>query len=376
MRNIELLILIGAICHATTGCTGMPTTPAGSSSVSHAVRSDMGRMAIRGPTTPLVSLTTNVDNKGEAAGKTAAAAGVGWLDASMEAASAAEEPFTGSLFLAFGLVTAPIIAAGGAVYGASSADTDEAIEAGNVVIEDVLGSAPGSFRHALETRFSGRIPVAHEFVAVRASDAELLAQGFDSVMDVRLESIASKPSANQFHVWFDTHNRVILRRLDGGRLLETRSYDDASNSRAISAWATANGQTLLTELSTGFAGLAEKIADEFFLAPAIRVTGVEPVARGWLNPGTVSGTVPLFVWKATDGRDRSPGKSVDYEIAIFPRGEIPLQGERIRTARYAPAEPLLACRKYRWKVRAHYDSFGTPATSAWTPEYRFKTPCH
>ena len=162
IRHTHAAIVIRAIVFwlsvAAAGCAIQPVAT-GPAQLSNSERDQIGRMAIRGPSRPSVRLTAELDNKGKAAGKTAAAAGAGWLGASFDAAASSNDATGGLLLLAFGLVTTPVVAAGGAVYGAAAADSDEAIEAGNSVLEEVLDSASSRFRDAFEAEFFETIPV-------------------------------------------------------------------------------------------------------------------------------------------------------------------------------------------------------------------------
>lgn len=373
MNNYRTILLI--IIVVLTGCAGLPAAPSGPAPVSNAVRNELGRMAVRAPDKPLVILTADLINKGEAAGKTAAAAGLGWLGGSLDAAAQTEEPFSAALIFALGLVTAPIVATGGALYGATVADTDEAIAAGNRVLEDSLAFAPARFQHNLQILMADKAPVAHAFVAAGTDNADLRARGFDSVMDLQMQSLRSYPSENQYEVNFSSHNRVVVTALGDGRVLETRHYNRRTADASVSSWARNNGEVLLTDLDKRFAEISEEIVSEFFVAPAIRVQGLEPVSRGWGRAGRISGLKPLFVWTALDGATDMPGADVEYEISLFTKKSSPAAGVRSRVMRYVPTENLLACQSYRWRIRAHYESFGAPAVSEWTPTYRFKTPC-
>jgi len=263
----------------------------------------------------------------------------------------------------------------GAVYGATVADTDEAIAEGNRVLEGSLAFAPARFQQNLQSLMADKAPLDYKFVPAGTDNSNLRARGFDSVMDLQMRSLQSHPSENQYEVNFSSHNRVVVTALVDERVLETRHYDRKTADGSVSSWARDNGEVLLADLDTGFAEISEEIVSEFFIAPAIRVRGLEPMSRGWGRAGTISGLRPMFVWSALDGASDAPGSDVEYEISLFTKKNSPAAGVRSRVMRYVPAENLLACQNYRWKIRAHYDSFGSPAVSEWSSVYRFKTPC-
>ena len=374
MNNYRSILLIFALVLTTTGCASLRTDPNGPAPVSNAVRKEIGRLAVRAPNKPSVSLTADLDNKGEAAGKTAAAAGLGWLSANFSLAAETDNAL-GVVFVMLGLAGAPIVAAGGAVYGATVADTDKAVAAGNQVLKDALDFAPARFEHNLQTQMAEKVEMAYVFVPASAVNADLSRLGFDSVMDLQMDRLQSNPSSSQFEVIFSSHNRVLLTALATGRVLEARAYSGQTAQRSVSSWARDNGEVLLAALDQRFAEISGEIVDEFFVAPAIRVKGLEPISKGWGRRGKISGLMPLFVWTALDGATGIPGADVEYEILIFTKKNMPNAGVRSRVMRYVPGEALMACQSYGWKIRAHYESFSRPTVSEWTPTYRFRTPC-
>lgn len=372
MNNYRHILMIFAL--TTFGCASLPTGPHGPP-VANTVRNELGRMAVRAASKPPVSLTAELDNKGKAAGKTAAAAGIGWLGGTFEAAGQTGEPFSAALILAMGLVTAPLVATGGAIYGATIADTDEAIAAGNQVLGDALDFAPARFTHSLQTAMNDNLPIPYAFVPADMANEDLAELGFDSVMDLRMGIVQSQPSDNQFEVNFSSQNRVVVTALTDGRVLVSRHYDWQTANRSVSSWARNNGEVLLADMDQRFNRMSMKIADEFFVAPAIRVQGLKPMSRGWGRRGKIDDLTPQFAWSALDGATGTPGADVSYELMIFTKQNAPDAGLRLQTMNYISPEPLQACASYRWKVRAHYQSFYVPAASAWSPTYRFKTPC-
>ncbi len=367
-RFLIVLILAALAC----GCA--VTQPAEPPALANSAREQIGRLAIRGPTPPKVTLADELEGKGAAAGKTALSASATWLGGTMEAAAQSGDE-GGVFLLAFGLVTTPLVAAGGAAYGAAAADNPETVANGNQVIARSLDFAPAQLRQTLDAEFASSAPIAYEFVATSATNQELLAAGFDSVLDVQMQAIASHPTQNRIHVYFETVNQIQLTNLRTGQLLTSRSYRRDLEPRAVSGWASQDANPLSSALDESFADISSQTINELFLAPAIRVKGLEPVSRSLFGIGTIPGRRPLFVWSALDGGKAEPDRSVEYEILISSsRSREPLR-HRTHSLRYVPPEPLAACSTHKWQVRAHYSSFGQPAATEWTPQYRFKTPC-
>lgn len=371
MNSLLRIAGLVALCVFATGCVTPHTGPVQPPGISNEVRKEIHKLAIRTPTAPRIALTSDLDGKGAATGKSAAAAGLGWLGGTMEAAGDAGEG--APLVLAFGLVTTPIAVAGGALYGAAASDTREAIVTGNQTLNSVLGFAPDRLEQVLERKFSEGVPVDYEFTG-DLGDAELAARGFDAVLEIRMESLRSSPSQNRFHTYFDHVNRAELRIFRRPDLNLSQTYDERLPDRAVSSWARDGGRQVLTDLDLSYQEIAAEIIDDFFLRKSIQVQGLEPMSKGW-SVGTISGTVPLFIWSARDGAHVAPGKDVDYEVMIYSGRTRPESGVRTKSMRYVPDVPLKACKRYNWKVRAHYENFGEPTASDWSPVYRFKTPC-
>ena len=298
------LLLIALL--GLSGCVTPTTGPVGPMGISNGVRDQIGRMAIRRPTAPTIKLTAELDSKGQAAGRTAKDAGLGWLSGSLQAAGESGDPLAAALIASFGIVTAPVVAAGGAIYGAAAADSAEAVETGNAVIRQTLDFAPAHLQHALESAFADTLPVAYVFVPEGTPGEDLRAKGFDSVMDVQMESITSYPSPNRMEVAFEAAQTISLTNLHSNRSLSSRRYFARTRKDNVSTWAAADAEGLKTELAANFTEMSAKIADEFFLAPAIRVEGLEPVSRQRFGVGEISGTVPLFIWSALDGASGPP----------------------------------------------------------------------
>lgn len=359
---------------------GCATTfePPGREALSRSERAAMGRLAIRGPMPPSVALVGDevLETKNEAAKSKAAGAAMGWFGGSLQAGAESGDPLGFMLMAMIGIVGAPVAAVGGAVYGASAADSAEALESGNATIAEALGFAPQHFRGSLEKAMSAVVGLDYGFVDASASDEDLLGAGFDAVLNVHMESISSNVSDNGLEVRFSSSNTMELISLSDRRMLVRRHVETTTPARNVSDWAAESASPLFADLDAGFDDMAAEVVDVFFLAPSIRVRGLEPVSRSSFRVGRINTLRPLFVWGVVDGeRPLEQHAGVEYEVLVFPRGKSVEAGDRVAGARYVPGASLAACTTYEWKVRAHYTQFEDAATSDWTPEYRFKTPC-
>ncbi len=370
MLAVSKLLLVLGIVVLTAGCVS-PAKPPQPYVVPNEVRSEIGRLAVRAPSQPKVVLTEQIDNRGEAAGRTARTASADWFGASLDAASSTDNAFGGLLVGVFGLVTTPIVAAGGAAYGAAAADSEEAIQESNRFLADAFGFTPASFQRSLESVFE-EAPLEIAFVESSISDRQLADRGFDTVLDMRMNSIATVPDANQFEVSLSLHNTMILTRLSDSSELARREYRDTTDSHKLSHWAGNDGAAIITQLDAEFRELSTDIGDEFFFRPAIRVAGLEPVSRR--GYGKINATVPMFVWRSWDG-SRDASSELSYELQLFQKGTEPTDIVQAEGTRFVPSEPLLSCTRYHWRVRARYQHFGQPVLSDWSPDYRFRTSC-
>lgn len=370
-KTIRLLTLLCVQLGVMTACTTHRIIPAESPGLANSARNQIGRLAVRGLDTTSVSLTTALIGKSTAARNSAS---TGWLNGAFNAAG--QESGEGALLLAvFVLITTPVVAAGGALYGASIADREAEIAAGNRVLEQALHDGPRQLREALRQRFDHQIPVPFEFVDTGISNVELTNQGFDSLLEVSVDTLSSLPDASGIRVTFEALLRGTLTHLASGRKLFSRIYVRDLPFAPVSRWAMDDAAELKQKLRQAFGNMADELVAEVFLQPAMCAYGIQPVSTGRYRVGTISGTVPLFVVNAVDGRTFNPTGKVEYELDVWRAQHEPHLSTRSRTPGLALPDPLAGCSVYKWRVRVHYRSFSEPEKSQWSPEYRFKTPC-
>jgi hypothetical protein len=166
-----------------------------------------------------------------------------------------------------------------------------------------------------------------------------------------------------------------LTSLHNRQQLHSRIYVQDLPAAPVSTWARDEGTLLLQGLRDAYDRFAGDLVEEFFLEPSIRVRGMEPVSTSRYGVGSISGTVPMFVWSALDGRSQQAGDDVDYELAIKPADTQDYSYHLTTKPRLVLPDQLQTCTIYLWKVRARYLNFGTAVHSRWSPDYRFKTPC-
>lgn len=218
--------------------------------------------------------------------------------------------------------------------------------------------------------------VSWQHVAADTSEAELRARGFDTVLDVDLTRIDALPSENMAQVSLKVGNNVTLTDLDDELTLASRHYEQFTEPHKLSSWV-ADDSTLVAEALGGvFDDISTEFSADFFADSPIRVTGLEPVARDVWRRGRIDSLKPLIIWQATDAnqtiKDTYP---LEYELMLYAGDEAPNAGVRVPRPRWVPPELLESCTRYRWRVRAHYVSYGREVASPSSPEYRFGTPC-
>jgi len=374
MRRFHLTFTLVAAILLLSGCASLPGAHPAPPATSTEVRNQIGLLAVRTSGQPRVHLTADLDTKGKAAGKTALAAGSVWLGGTAQAAAETGEPISAAFMLGFGLITTPIVAAGGALYGASAADTKDAIEDGNAIIQRTLDFAPERLAHALDARFQEGIPVSYEFVG-NISNSELQRRGFNTVLDVAIRSITSTPDESRMHATFNLLNDASLTRLTDNRHLVTREFYDQIKGKAVSTWAANDCETLLGKLDEKYAQLASQVGDDLFFRPSVRVQGIAPVSTGPFRTTKLKSAQPKFRWSAMDGDQTARQGEILYEISYSTKKNQVGATHHIGVPYFQPQEALQACRKYYWKVRAHYRVFGEARSSEWSPVNRFKTSC-
>ena len=369
MTRIILLLIIGC----SLGCASMPTSVQTPPVLSTEIRDNLGKLAIRTPTTPPINLTANLDTKGKAAGKTALAAGGAWLGGTANAAGQSGDPLGGLLVFTLGLVTTPVVAAGGAIYGASAADSKGAIEEGNVVLQKTLEFAPQRFEHALKTKFEEGVPIEYAFTG-NLSNTDLDAQGFTSVLNVEMQGIASFRDESGMYASLSSQQLITVTRLRDDKQLTIRPYTAALPGKSVSGWARNDGAILNAALDSEWQRIAEELTQDFFFRPSIRVQGLAPVSNKPFKTTKLDTLTPTLSWSALDGGVTNHNQAVTYEVG-YGRKKKDLEHHKTTAPSFTPTQPLEPCKTYYWQVRAHYTSFDREASSDWSPRYRFKTKC-
>ena len=312
-------------------------------------------------------------------GAKAKEAGFGSISAGFEAGAEAGEPITATLLATLGIAAAPFAAVGGAIYGGAISDTDEDIKASVPKLRTALTRSARSQMEQqlkLHTNAADLSGIQFEYVAVSASNETLRGRGFDAVLDVEMKRLDTMPSENLAQVRLVSRNTVSLTDLDNDTLLARRDYQAFTDDNKFSAWVDQDAAPLFDALDATFAEISVNLLDDFFRNPSIAVEGLEPIATDATRRGRIEGMKPIILWRTLDANMRLPdGHDIDYELLLYTGSRAPEEGIRVTGNRYVPDGLLERCKRYRWKVRAHYRSFNQPVVSPWSPEYRFGTPC-
>ena len=368
------LALICVGCTTTMGLVQPPVT-----AISTSARQEVNALAIRGPHAPSIQVSGDeIARRAQVVGAKAKAAGLGSISAGFEAGAEAGEPFTAVFLAALGIAAAPFAAAGGAIYGGAISDTDEDIKARVPLLRAALTRAPEhmerQFRSHVDAAGLGGIQI--EYVAASTTNDALRDQGFDSVLDLEMKRLDTMPSDDLAQVKLLSRNTISLTDLDDDVVLARRDYQVYTTDKKFSTWVDQDAAPVFEALDATFAEMSDELIGDFFVDPSIQVQGLEPIASDSMRRGRIDSMRPLIVWQALDANmPLRDDQAVEYELLLYTGSKVPQQGIRLTSDRYVPEDLLQQCKRYRWKVRAHYGSFGEPVASPWSPEYRFGTPC-
>jgi hypothetical protein len=369
------LALICVGCTTTMGLVQPPVT-----AISTSARQEVNVLAIRGPHAPSIQVSGDeIARRAQVVGAKAKKAGLGSISAGFEAGAEAGEPFTAIFMAALGIAAAPFAATGGAIYGGAISDKDEDIKASVPLLRAALMRAP----ERMERQFRSHVDAAGlsgiqiEYVAASTTNDALRDQGFDSVLDLEMKRLDTMPSDDLAQVKLLSRNTISLTDLDDDVVLARRDYQVYTGDKKFSTWVDQDAAPVFEALDVTFAEMSDELIDDFFVDPSIQVQGLEPIASDGMRRGRIDSMRPLIVWQALDANMPLPDdQAVEYELLLYTGSKVPEQGIRLTADRYVPDDLLQQCKRYRWKVRAHYGSFGEPVASLWSPEYRFGTPCN
>ncbi len=367
------LTLICVGCATTAGLVQPPVT-----AISTSARQEVNVLAIRGPHAPSIHVSGDeIARRSQVIGATAKEAGLGSISAGFQAGAEAGEPLTAIFMAALGIAAAPFAATGGAIYGGVISDTDEDIKASVPQLRAALQQAPAHMERQLRLHADADLSgIQYEYVAPSTTNEALRERGFDAVLDLDMKRLDTMPSENLAQVRLVSRNTVRLTDLDNDVVLARRDYQAFTDDKKFSTWVGHDAAPLFDALDRTFAEISTDLIDDFFLNPSIQVQGLEPIATDAMRRGRIDSMKPLILWRTLDANmDLPDDRDVEYELLLYTGSKTPDEGIRVATDRYVPDGLLEHCKRYRWKVRAHYQSFGQPVASPWSPVYRFGTPC-
>ena len=373
------LSILGAtmIC---VGCTTVNVVQPPVTAISTSARQEVNVLAVRGPHPPSIHVSGDeIARRAQVVGAKAKEAGFGSISAGFEAGAEAGEPLTAIFMATLGIAAAPFAATGGAIYGGAISDTDEDIRASVPKLRTALGRATSQMEEQLKlhTQAADLSGFEFEYVTPSTSNEALRDRGFDAVLDVKMKRLDTMPSENLAQVRLVSRNTVSLTDLDNDAVLAQRDYQAFTDDKKFSTWVDQDAAPLFEALDVSFAEISVNLIDDFFRTPSIVVEGLEPIATDAARRGRIDGVKPLILWQTLDANVLLPDDhNVEYELLLYTGSKPPAQGIRLTANRYVPEDLLEQCKRYRWKVRAHYRSFNQPVASPWSPEYRFGTPCN
>ena len=355
------------LCVAVTGCatTGKFET---SEALSEQQRRQLGRVLIV-PHADVSATTSGItDGKGEGAAK-----GAGGATAAMWSGIGSASGGDGSeaLMLIALVALTPVVAAGGAIYGAAAADSAADVERFEATLSQVFASSESAYMRALEDRVdalgAGQVLVA--------DDIEL---PHDSRLEVDFVALEGAGGGVKSNLKFTLRAQSRLYTTDRAIPTYTRSYASSTSVRELSDWAADDGVELTRAIQEMAMRTVDAMLDDHFRAPALRIQPVYPAFGHAFKPRRLDTAQPQIDWRLWDGRMAAADAGlvdVSYQLRLTSsegdRIERQLQG----VSEFRPDRPLATCATYQWQVRASYESFGSARSTEWTQPHRFRTPC-
>ncbi|CAL94864.1 hypothetical protein [Azoarcus olearius] len=366
---------------------------------------------------PRVQLDAEVSGKG---GGALHGAGHGAL-ACLELEKGSSGPGTGLITL----ICLPFGAAVGAVLGASSSASGEAIVAGHgrldqrlatVDLQAALGRALEHYADKTDLR-AQLYPLAEG--PSRPADTPTYPASTDYVIEaavIEARVVTTGANALPYGLLFEVHARLI-RNMDGSTV-DTLTLRTSTPLRTVDEWLADQGGAMARAIDAALAEAAEAIIDEWMLVhrgdppaagkpatpsdgerprvpeyalqpltPPLRVERrflKRPLLPGHLEPVAVS-TTPRFAWEAWP-RDLAPADAdatavpVIYDLRLYDAGPFPIEGVAaaqlvqehfgLPQPGFTPQRPLQPCSYYFWTVRARFLLEGRMRATEWTGAYR------
>lgn len=308
-------------------------------------------------------------------------------------------PFVGVLF-------APVVAVGGAVYGAIVADSADEVQKSINSIETLL---PGmEFQQVLRqnvAEFTRRRTSQH-FVRTDLLGSESPGQPrnfqdekeLDSVLEVGIWEIRLQDqSLSNTRVVLKVTGFARLVRVRNGSLCLEKEYRYQSAARDLDIWAQHGGSLVKDELKLAYEQIAGRIVDDYFLTvsdfpqPIASLAVTQPIPEtGFFTAGFVKPLAtqqPVLGWQpfpseqdvaGLDGERLKRASEIVYDLRIADQEEqFVFSRHDLAQPTYKPETPLPPCRIYNWQVRARFRVDEAVSVTPWISDKRnrFKTDC-
>jgi hypothetical protein len=303
-------------------------------------------------------------HRGEGMAVGAAGGTLLWLDACAQSTGGDSSGMSGALCLLF----TPVATVGGGLYGLAMADGADVVaprrEVAEAVLDDfrsdavaeALGARLGRFRD-VDITVGPSTPTARGLV-LEVDDVRVVTKGVSVDSTMRL------------------HISARLRARNGdGRVLRERVFERTSGQRTLAGWV--EGDPPLLELARDdlVHGLANDVAEAWFLRSAVDLEPLEPVGGGAFGPARVATLTPEFSWRLTGPGRAEVGEDVEYVLRIRGADGFATRVE-LTDARWGMATPLAACSDFEWILAARWQRYGEWRSRTVDGRHmRFRTPC-
>lgn len=199
------------------------------------------------------------------------------------------------------LLLSPVVALGGAIYGAIAAETADKVEAAEAIFKNTLADLKIQETFRDRVLQVARDETRHPFVLLSEGGptapgedvgySSIVSQGIITILEVSVKKLGLPGVGINPPLPLVMSAGARLVRVDDGEELYTREWVYMSRKREFVEWAANNAQPLREELERASQTLAEQVVDELFLlyvipqiSPAEESQGATPLPAATSGP--------------------------------------------------------------------------------------------
>ncbi len=360
MSRKFLVFCIG--CVLFSGCSSLATTQP--QPLSERDRERLGRIWVQ-PSYDTAEATSGVTSGRGMGAAIGAGQATGAMWSEMGSGMSGDGAALGLLVL---VALTPIVAAGGAVYGAAAADSANDVDQYLATLDQVYAATDATYARHLE---QGIADLPYLDVAVGARP-----NAFDSRLVIQFNELTGEGGGVKSNLSFTLSTKTSLYIGDDTAPAYVRDYRFHTPVRRLAQWAEGDGSALRAEVDVLAASTVQALLDDHFRRSAYTVQPDYPAYRFAFRPKRLATDQPEFRWHLAEGEFEVDAKvPVTYELRISGEAGAFSDYHGLTVQRFTPPQPLPACARLEWLVRGHYQSMGQSRSTAWSEPQRFRTPC-